>query len=265
MPGGPRGPGPTGNGHTGELRGHPLGDHVPQDGGRSRPSGTSVGVGPGHRGGPPRRGLRGARARVPGHAGRLPPRDAGPYWPTTSWRGSAGRGSTPSCSPTAASATRRRRRPSLPRRAVAACPLPCPRSSPYGRTSEPSSSGTRPGRTLSAVLRDESVPERERVRYAELLGRLLADVHATPLGDAPRWDAEDELTALEALLAPTSHADPAIGRSLAALVDRLADNVPEDTDPVFSHGAFRTGQVVSPRRQAVAARPRHGERLRPGA
>ena len=101
-----------------------------------------------------------------------------------------------------------------------------------------------PGSALSEVLRDESVPERERVRYAHLLGRLLADVHATPLGDAPRWDAEDELTALETLLAPTSHADPAIGRSLAALVDRLADNVPLGADAVFSHGAFRTGQVV---------------------
>jgi aminoglycoside phosphotransferase (APT) family kinase protein len=101
-----------------------------------------------------------------------------------------------------------------------------------------------PGQALSGVLRDESLPEAERVRDAELLGRLLADVHTTPLGEEPHWSAEDELTALEALLAPASHADPAIGRSLAALVDRLADNVPEDTDLVFSHGAFRTGQVV---------------------
>ena len=101
-----------------------------------------------------------------------------------------------------------------------------------------------PGRTLSGVLRDESLPERERVRDAELLGRLLAEVHTTALGDVPHWSTEDELTALESLLPPTSHADPAIGRSLAALVDRLADNVPGDTDPVFSHGAFRTGQVV---------------------
>ena len=69
-------------------------------------------------------------------------------------------------------------------------------------------------------------------------------MHRTPPGDEPRWSAEDELTALETLLAPTSHADPAIGRSLAALVDRLADNVPGDEDPVFSHGAFRTGQVL---------------------
>ena len=101
-----------------------------------------------------------------------------------------------------------------------------------------------PGRALSGVLRDESLPERERVRDAELLGRLLADVHTTPPGSTPRWNADDELAALEDLLTPTCHADPAIGRSLAALVDRLADNVPADTDPVFSHGAFRTGQVV---------------------
>jgi aminoglycoside phosphotransferase (APT) family kinase protein len=101
-----------------------------------------------------------------------------------------------------------------------------------------------PGRVLSEVLRDESLPERERVRDAELLGGLLADVHTTPLDDAPHWSAEDELTALESLLTPTSHADPAIGRSLAALLDRLADNVPGDADPVLSHGAFRTGQVV---------------------
>lgn len=100
------------------------------------------------------------------------------------------------------------------------------------------------GPVLSGVLRDESLPERERVRDAELLGRLLADVHATALGDAPRWNPEDELAALETLLAPTSHADPAIGRSLAALVDRLADDLPVDADPVFSHGAFRAGQVV---------------------
>jgi aminoglycoside phosphotransferase (APT) family kinase protein len=101
-----------------------------------------------------------------------------------------------------------------------------------------------PGRVLSGVLRDESLPERARVRAAEQLGQLLAGVHTTPLADAPHWSAEDELTAVESLLPPTCHADPAIGRSLAALVDRLADNLPEDADPVLSHGAFRTGQVL---------------------
>ncbi len=101
-----------------------------------------------------------------------------------------------------------------------------------------------PGRTLSAVLSDESVPDRERLRYADLLGRLLAGVHATPRGAHLRWSAEDELAALEILLVSTCHADPTVGRSLAALVDRLADTVPPDTDPVLSHGAFRTGQVV---------------------
>ena len=101
-----------------------------------------------------------------------------------------------------------------------------------------------PGTGLSEVLRDGSLPQRERVRDAELLGRLLAEVHTTPSCDAPHWDSRDELAALETLLAPTYHADPAIGRSLAALVDRLAETFPVDADPVFSHGAFRAGQVV---------------------
>jgi aminoglycoside phosphotransferase (APT) family kinase protein len=101
-----------------------------------------------------------------------------------------------------------------------------------------------PGRDLSAVLRDDALPERQRLGYAELLGQLLARVHATPVETGPRWSAEGELAALEILLVPTSHAEPALGRSLAALVDRLADVMPEDSDPVFSHGAFRTGQVI---------------------
>jgi aminoglycoside phosphotransferase (APT) family kinase protein len=106
-----------------------------------------------------------------------------------------------------------------------------------------------PGRDLSGVLRDDSLPERERLGYAELLGQLLARVHGTPLGTGPRatglrWSAEDELAALELLLPSTCHADPAIGRSLAALVDRLADVLPAEVEPVLSHGAFRTGQVI---------------------
>jgi len=101
-----------------------------------------------------------------------------------------------------------------------------------------------PGRSLSAVLRDESLPERERLRDVEDMGLLLAGVHTTSLDGAPSWSAEDELAALETLLAPTWHADPAIGRSLAALVDRLADDLPEVTDRVLTHGAFRTGQIV---------------------
>jgi len=101
-----------------------------------------------------------------------------------------------------------------------------------------------PGRDLSGVLRDDELPERERLGYAELLGQLLARVHATPREAGPRWGAEDELAALELLLASTWHADPAVGRSLAALVDRLADVLPADADVVLSHGAFRTGQVI---------------------
>jgi aminoglycoside phosphotransferase (APT) family kinase protein len=101
-----------------------------------------------------------------------------------------------------------------------------------------------PGRVLSGVLRDESLPGRDRVRYAELLGCLLGGVHATPHRAQPRWTAEDELTALEALLLPTCHGDPAVGRSLAALVDRLSERVPANLDLVLSHGAFRSGQVL---------------------
>ena len=104
-----------------------------------------------------------------------------------------------------------------------------------------------PGRSLSAVLKDESVSGRERLRSAELLGELLADVHATPSGNRPRWTAHDELAALDTLLPATWHADPATGRSLVGLIDRLADGPPEDADLVLSHGAFRTGQVVADR------------------
>ncbi len=102
-----------------------------------------------------------------------------------------------------------------------------------------------PGRALSDVLREETLAERAALRYAGLLGRLLAGVHGTPGGPLPRWTAEDELTALEPLLTPAWHADAATGRSLAALVDRLADAVPADGDPVLAHGAFRTGQVLA--------------------
>jgi aminoglycoside phosphotransferase (APT) family kinase protein len=101
-----------------------------------------------------------------------------------------------------------------------------------------------PGRVVSDVLRDDALPQRERLGYAELLGRLLARVHATPLRAQPPWTAEDELSALESLLTATCHAAPAAGRSLAALVDRLADTVPVDADLALSHGAFRAGQVV---------------------
>jgi aminoglycoside phosphotransferase (APT) family kinase protein len=101
-----------------------------------------------------------------------------------------------------------------------------------------------PGQVLSAVLREPSRPEAERLRYARRLGELLAEVHAAPSTGQPPWSAEDELAELETLLPPTCHADPAVGRSLAALLDRLADRAPEETDPVLSHGAFRAGQVL---------------------
>jgi aminoglycoside phosphotransferase len=102
-----------------------------------------------------------------------------------------------------------------------------------------------PGAVLSGVLRDPGRPEGERLRYARRLGRLLADVHATPPGAQPAWTAEDELAELETLLPSTCHADPAVGRMLAALLDRLADRVPAESDLVLSHGAFRAGQVLA--------------------
>jgi hypothetical protein len=102
-----------------------------------------------------------------------------------------------------------------------------------------------PGRRLSEVLADGTVPERDSVRYADDLGRLLAGVHATSRPAEPAWTAEDELAALEPLLTATWHADPAVGRSLVTVTDRLADTVPAGVDAVLTHGAFRTGQVVA--------------------
>ncbi|MCV2491798.1 phosphotransferase [Geodermatophilus sp. YIM 151500] len=101
-----------------------------------------------------------------------------------------------------------------------------------------------PGRVLSDVLRDGSLPEGERLAATGRLGRLLADVHAAPADGLPPWGAPDELAALEALLPAAWHADPAAGRSLASVVDRLADAAPAEADPVLAHGAFRTGQVL---------------------
>lgn len=101
-----------------------------------------------------------------------------------------------------------------------------------------------PGQVLSAVLRDASRAEAERLRYARRLGELLAEVHAAPSEGQIPWSVEDELAELETLLPSTCHADPAVGRSLAALLDRLADRAPGETDPVLSHGAFRAGQVL---------------------
>ena len=102
-----------------------------------------------------------------------------------------------------------------------------------------------PGRRLSEVLADGAVPERDSVGYAEGLGRLLAGVHATPRTAEPAWTAEDELAALEPLLTAAWHADPAVGRSLVTVTDRLADTVPAGADAVLTHGAFRTGHVVA--------------------
>lgn len=102
-----------------------------------------------------------------------------------------------------------------------------------------------PGRVLSDLLRDESLPEPVLLGSAEQLGRLLSTVHSTPLEGVARWSTEDELVALDTLLPVAHHADPPAGRALAALVDRLASTTPRDEHLVLAHGAFRTGQVIA--------------------
>jgi aminoglycoside phosphotransferase (APT) family kinase protein len=107
------------------------------------------------------------------------------------------------------------------------------------------------GRSLSSVLRDGGLPGAERAAAARLLGRLLATIHATPGHAEPPWTVEHELAHLEGLLAPAWHADPASGRALATLVDRLADRPPADDGAVLGHGAFRTGQALLDRGRLV--------------
>ena len=100
-----------------------------------------------------------------------------------------------------------------------------------------------PGRGLSRMLTQASAASGRRA--VRRLGRLLAGVHATPsTGAEPLWTSGDELAQLESLLAPTWHADPAVGRALAAVLDRLADRTPGEGELVLAHGAFRTGQVL---------------------
>lgn len=100
-----------------------------------------------------------------------------------------------------------------------------------------------PGRVLSRMLTQASAASGRRT--VRRLGRLLAGVHATPsTGAEPLWTSGDELAQLESLLAPTWHADPAVGRALAAVLDRLADRTPGEGELVLGHGAFRTGQVL---------------------
>ena len=100
-----------------------------------------------------------------------------------------------------------------------------------------------PGRGLSGMLSDPSASGSGGVQICRRLGRLLGTVHSTPLGAERAWTVDDELGQLEVLLAPAWHADSAAGRSLAAMLDRLADRAPVAGEVVLAHGAFRTGQV----------------------
>jgi aminoglycoside phosphotransferase (APT) family kinase protein len=101
-----------------------------------------------------------------------------------------------------------------------------------------------PGQPMSRILSSASMSASAGGQVGRQLGRLLGTVHGTPPSAEPLWTVDDELGQLEQLLAPMWHADAAIGRSAAAVLDRLADGASREEAVVLAHGAFRTGQVL---------------------
>ena len=104
-----------------------------------------------------------------------------------------------------------------------------------------------PGTTASAALADESSPLAARVALAHSVGELLAVVHQAPrdpvFSENP-WTGADELSRIADYLPAAWHADPMTAPSLTWLVNALTESCPASTRQAFSHGSFRTGQVL---------------------
>ncbi|WP_164737181.1 phosphotransferase family protein [Georgenia sp. SYP-B2076] len=106
-----------------------------------------------------------------------------------------------------------------------------------------------PGPTASAVLGDNAVPAGERGELARSVGSLLARVHEVRPGRRTATHvhtAHEALDELAGYLPAAWHADPAVALSMTWAVGLLRRAVPDSTEPAFSHGSFRPGQVLVP-------------------
>jgi aminoglycoside phosphotransferase (APT) family kinase protein len=99
------------------------------------------------------------------------------------------------------------------------------------------------GTTASSVLGDPSVPVDAKVRLGHDLGELLARFHGLPVVPEATWSADQQVITLADAMAAVECADPMMGIRLGAVLDTLADTMPEPGPPVLAHGSFRAGQV----------------------
>ncbi|SDS22262.1 phosphotransferase [Actinopolymorpha singaporensis] len=100
------------------------------------------------------------------------------------------------------------------------------------------------GRPLSAVLRDDRVPARVRVRLAYRLGTLLARVHLLS-APAPSRSGTDVLRNVTGSLPAAEHADPEVARRLATVLDRLGAWIPASGHLVLGAGGLAPGLVLA--------------------
>ena len=100
------------------------------------------------------------------------------------------------------------------------------------------------GTTASSVLGDPDVSVADKVRLGHDLGDLLARFHALPVVPDATWSADQQVITLADAMAAVECADPIMGIRLGAVLDTLADTMPEPGEPVLAHGSFRAGQVA---------------------
>jgi aminoglycoside phosphotransferase (APT) family kinase protein len=101
-----------------------------------------------------------------------------------------------------------------------------------------------PGRPVSAVFGDPSVPEEGRLALARRMGEVLAHLHSRTDVDAPPWTADDQVRSLKDALVAVGRADAALATRLDDVSERLASSRAGSTNEVLGHGAFRPGQVL---------------------
>jgi aminoglycoside phosphotransferase (APT) family kinase protein len=84
----------------------------------------------------------------------------------------------------------------------------------------------------------------DKVRLGHGLGTLLARFHDLPVVPDETWSADQQVITLADAMAAVECADPITGIRLGAVLDTLADTMPEPGPPVLAHGSFRAGQVA---------------------
>jgi hypothetical protein len=98
---------------------------------------------------------------------------------------------------------------------------------------------------LNDLAFDEGVPRPTRERWLHDAGARLAGLHGAAVAGPPRTLAED-LDELREYVAPMAAVDPALAERYAAAVERAAGRATNlaESQPVASHGAFRTDQFM---------------------